>query len=276
MKRSNRLVVLTDFFLANPRRHIQLPYFVKMCDTTKSSISEDLDIINEVFQYQGMGYLQRSTGAGGGVKYIPEFSIDRSIEFIGSLRGMLEDPSRILPGGYLYMSDLLGDPKTVREIGRVFASAFSKLDIDVIVTVATKGIPLAYAVAAFLNVPVVIARRDPKVTEGSSVSINYVSGSSRKIQTMVLPKRSLEEGARVCIIDDFMKAGGTITGITNLLAEFNARVEAIGVLAEADDEEDERMVSDYISLVRISNVDLKRNVIEIQEGNYARNLKKQD
>ncbi|WP_249872216.1 pur operon repressor [Oceanobacillus saliphilus] len=269
MKRSNRLVVLTDFFLENPRKHIQLPYFVELCDTTKSSISEDLDIIHAVFQNQGMGYLQRSTGAGGGVKYIPEFSQSNSIEFIEELRKKLEDPSRILPGGYLYMSDLLGDPKTVREIGRVFASAFSKVDIDVIVTVATKGIPLAYAVASFLNVPVVIARRDPKVTEGSSVSINYVSGSSRKIQTMVLPKRSLEDGANVCIIDDFMKAGGTITGIINLLSEFNARVQAVGVLAEADDDEEERVINKYISLVKISNVDIKQNKIEIQAGNYA-------
>ncbi|WP_067729706.1 pur operon repressor [Oceanobacillus damuensis] len=273
MKRSNRLVVLTDFFLENPRKHIQLPYFVSLCKTTKSSISEDLDIINDVFQNQGMGYLQRSTGAGGGVKYIPEFSHTNSKEFIEKLRKKLEDSSRILPGGYLYMSDLLGDPKTVREIGRVFASAFSKMNIDVIVTVATKGIPLAYAVAAFLNVPVVIARRDPKVTEGSSVSINYVSGSSRKIQTMVLPKRSLEEGANVCIIDDFMKAGGTITGIINLLSEFNARVQAIGVLAEADDEEEERVISNYTSLVKISNVDIKENKIEIQAGNYVENHK---
>src|SRR5699024_12292453 len=91
------------------------------------------------------------------------------------------------------------------------ASAFSHLDIDVVVTVATKGIPLAYAVATYLNVPVVIVRRDPQVTEGSSVSINYVSGSSRKIQSMVLPKRSLQEGASVGIIDAFSKADGTIT-----------------------------------------------------------------
>lgn len=77
MKRSNRLVVLTDFFLENPRKHIQLPYFVELCDTTKSSISEDLDIIHAVFQSQGMGFLQRSTGAGGGVKYIPEYSQEK-------------------------------------------------------------------------------------------------------------------------------------------------------------------------------------------------------
>ena len=55
-------------------------------------------------------------------------------------------------------------------------------------TVATKGIPIAYAVASHLNVPVVIVRRDNKVTEGSTVSINYVSGSSKRIQTMVLIK----------------------------------------------------------------------------------------
>ena len=272
MKRSNRLVVLTDFFLENPRKHIQLPYFVRLCDTTKSSISEDLDIIHAVFQSQGMGYLQRSTGAGGGVKYIPEYSQENNMQFIEELRKKLEDPSRILPGGYLYMSDLLGDPQTVREIGRVFASKFSKMDIDVIVTVATKGIPLAYAVASFLNVPVVIARRDPKVTEGSSVSINYVSGSSRKIQTMVLPKRSLEEGANVCIIDDFMKAGGTITGMINLLSEFDAHVQAIGVLAEADDEEEERIVDHYTSLVKISNVDMRHHTIEIHAGNFVEDL----
>lgn len=269
MKRSNRLVVLTDFFLENPRKHIQLPYFVDLCNTTKSSISEDLDIINDVFEEQGLGYLQRSTGAGGGVKYIPEFDVNKSQLFLEELRQKLTDSSRILPGGYLYMSDLLGDAKIVREIGRVFASAFSKMDIDVVVTVATKGIPLAYAVASFLNVPVVIARRDPKVTEGSSVSINYVSGSSRKIQTMVLTKRSLKDGANVCIIDDFMKAGGTINGMISLLAEFNAHVKAVGVLVEADDEDEERIVTNYTSLVKISKVDMLRKKIEIQPGNIA-------
>lgn len=275
LKRSNRLVVMTDFFLENPREHKQLNYFVEECNTTKTSISEDLDIINTVFQSQELGHLHRSIGAGGGVKYIPGFSFDKSIQFINELRENLQDPVRILPGGYLYMSDLLGNPKTVREIGRVFASAFFDLGIEAIVTVATKGIPLAYAVASFLNVPVVIARRDPKVTEGSSVSINYVSGSSRKIQTMVLPKRSLKEGTNVCIIDDFMKAGGTITGMINLLQEFNANVLAIGVLAEADDEEEERVVDNYTSLVKITNVDIKRKNIKVHAGNFEEKASKE-
>ncbi|MHA6252909.1 pur operon repressor [Oceanobacillus sp. CAU 1775] len=267
MKRSHRLVILTNFFLENPRKHIQLSYFVNLCRTTKSSISEDLDIIHTVFAEQQLGYLNRSTGAGGGVSYIPTTGESRDQAFINELCEKLTDPERILPGGYLYMSDLLGDPTTVRDIGRVLASKFSDLEIDAVVTVATKGIPLAYAVASFLNVPVVIARRDPKVTEGPSVSINYVSGSSRKIQTMVLPKRSLPEGSNVCIIDDFMKAGGTITGITDLLAEFNAEVKAIGVFAEADDEDEERRVKNYTSLVKITNVDPGKKAIEVVVGN---------
>lgn len=268
MKRSDRLVALTNHFLDNPRGHVQLPYFSKRYNASKSSISEDLDIIDKMFNHEGIGYLERISGAAGGVKYIPSFSKEKSTQFINNLCEELEDPSRILPGGYLYMSDILGDPKMMREIGRIFASTFSDLNIDVVVTVATKGIPLAYAVASCLNVPVVIVRRDPKVTEGSSVSINYISGSSRKIQTMVLPKRSLQEEANVCIVDDFMKAGGTITGMNCLLEEFNANVKAIGVLAEADDEEDERVVEDYTSLIKITNVDIKQKYIEVHPGNF--------
>src|SRR5690625_5739161 len=75
---------------------------------------------------------------------------------------------------------------------------------------------------------------------------------------MIITKRSLNQGANVCIIDDFMKAGGTIDGMKNLLKEFDAKVAGIGVLAEAEDEEDERIVSDYISLLQIATVDEKK------------------
>src|SRR5699024_8966237 len=68
----------------------------------------------------------------------------------------LEDPDRILPGGYLYMSDLLGDPHTVNELAKAFVTAFHNREIDAIITVETKGIRLAYDVANYLNVAVVI------------------------------------------------------------------------------------------------------------------------
>src|SRR5690625_1630221 len=175
----------------------------------------------------------------------------------------LEDPNRILPGGYLYMSDLLGNPDIVRQVGQLFATTFAERNIDVVMTVETKGIPLAYAVAGHLPVPVIIVRRDPKVTEGSSVSINYVSGSSRRIQTMVLLRRSLTEGMNVCIVDYSMTAGGTINGMMSLLDEFSANVAAIGVLDEADDDDDCRIVEHYNSLINIKTVHIQNYTIDV-------------
>jgi purine operon repressor len=268
MKRSDRLVAMTNYLVEHPMELISLPFFSDTYGAAKSSISEDLSIINHMFKEDGIGYLESISGAAGGVKYVPNVSVNKSESMINKLCEELEDPNRILPGGYLFMSDILGTPSTVRDVGRLFASRFAGLNIDSIVTVATKGIPLAYAVASFLNVPVVIVRRDPKVTEGSTVSINYVSGSSKKIQTMVLSKRSLQPGENVCIIDDFMKAGGTINGMKNLLQEFDANVKAIGVLAEAEDEEEDRVVDDYTSLLQIKNVDSNSKQIEVTKGNY--------
>ena len=268
MKRSDRLIGMTNYILEHPLELVSLPYFTERYDAAKSSISEDLTIMDQMFRHEGIGYLESVSGAAGGIRYIPKYDQDKGLAFVDTLAERLNDPNRILPGGYLFMSDILGEPATVREIGRLFASAFAHLNIDVVLTVATKGIPLAYAVASFLNVPVVIARRDPKITEGSTVSINYVSGSSRKIQSMVLTRRSLEQGSTVCIIDDFMKAGGTIDGMKSLLEEFDATVAAIGVLVEAEDEEDERVVTNYTSLLQVSNVDEKNKRIEVVKGNY--------
>jgi len=138
-----------------------------------------------------------------------------------------------------------------------------------VMTVATKGIPIAYAVAQYLDVPVVIVRRDSKVTEGSTVSINYVSGSSKRIQTMLLAKRSLAVGSNVLIIDDFMKAGGTVNGMVSLLEEFDATVAGIGVLVESEDIE-ERLVDEYVSLVQLTDVNIKDKQIRVQEGNYLK------
>ncbi|MBB6455241.1 purine operon repressor [Salirhabdus euzebyi] len=268
MKRSERIVAITNYFLEHPFELISLPYFSETYVAAKSSISEDLDIIDHMFQQEGIGKLQTVAGAAGGVQYLPFYSKENSDVFINQLCEKLNDPERILPGGYLYMSDLLGDPETIRNIGKIFATAFADKGIEYIVTVATKGIPLAYATANILNVPVVIVRRDPKVTEGSTVSINYVSGSSKKIQTMVLAKRSLPEGSTVCIIDDFMKAGGTINGMKSLLKEFQAHVAGIGVLAEAEDEDEERMIDEYVSLIKIHEVNLSERKIDAKKGNY--------
>lgn len=122
-------------------------------------------------------------GAAGGVLFIPEISYEKAKKYIESLAERLSEQDRLLPGGYVYLSDLLGEPELLRQVGRIIASKYLGEKIDAVMTVATKGaLPIAQAVSYYLNAPFVIVRRDSKITEGSTVSVNYVSGSSERIE----------------------------------------------------------------------------------------------
>ncbi|MFC6335153.1 pur operon repressor [Paenibacillus septentrionalis] len=269
LKRSSRLVEMTQYLLARPHTLISLTAFAERYQSAKSSISEDLAIIKEVFEEEGIGQLHTLAGAAGGVKFRPMMPKETSLSIIERICETLQQPDRVLPGGYLYMTDMLGQPEVLADIGKMFATAFADRSIDLIMTVETKGIPLAYATAACMNIPVVIVRRDNKVTEGSAVSINYVSGSTKRIQTMSLARRALKEQSRVLIIDDFMKVGGTIQGMIDLLHEFNATVAGVGVFVESGEiENDERLLKEYVSLAKLTAVDLKMKQAEIVPGNY--------
>ncbi|ALS25757.1 purine operon repressor [Paenibacillus sp. 32O-W] len=269
MKRSARLVEMTQYLLSRPHTLISLTAFADRYQAAKSSISEDLAIIKEVFEDEGLGELHTLAGAAGGVKYIPKMKRSVSLDIMTEVCRQLEQPERVLPGGYLYMTDMLGQPRLLQDVGRIFATAFADRDIDVVMTVETKGIPLAFATANCLNLPVVIVRRDNKVTEGSAVSINYVSGSTKRIQTMSLARRALKEGSRVLIIDDFMKAGGTVQGMRDLLNEFNATVAGVGVFVESGEiGTEERLFNDYVSLAKLTAVDMKTKQMIVVPGNY--------
>ena len=125
-------------------------------------------------------------GAAGGV-FVPEISEEEAYAYVEGLAERLSEQDRLLPGGYVYLSDLLGEPELLRQVGRIIASKYLGEQIDAVMTVATKGVPIAQAVSYYLNVPFVIVRRDSKITEGSTVSVNYVSGSSERIEKWNYP-----------------------------------------------------------------------------------------
>ncbi|PAD45478.1 pur operon repressor [Shouchella clausii] len=271
LKRSGRLVDMTHFLLQHPHEIVSLTHFSERYQAAKSSISEDLVIIKDMFEEEGYGALVTIPGASGGVKFMPKMNKQEAEQLIGELVQALNKQERILPGGYLYMMDLLGNPKLMHKVGRLFAAVLADKEIDAVMTVATKGIPLAYAVGHYLGVSVSIVRRDHRITEGSMVSINYASGSSDRIQTMTLARRSLAPGSKVFIVDDFMKAGGTLRGMVDLLEEFEADLVGIGVLVESA-EVSERLVDDYLSLTKLTNVNVREKVIDVTEGNILTKL----
>ncbi|MCP8876882.1 pur operon repressor [Latilactobacillus curvatus] len=267
VRRSDRLIDMTRYLLERPHTLIPLTFFSNRYESAKSSISEDLSIVKRTFFNPGTGILETVPGAAGGVRYMPMIKQDEAEAFIAEMAQRLSENDRLLPGGYVYLSDLLGRPEVLRQVGRLIANQYVGKEVTAVMTVATKGIPIAQSVAMYLNVPFVIVRRDSKITEGSTVSVNYVSGSSARIEKMELSKRSLPENSKVLIVDDFMKGGGTVNGMKSLIEEFDSEMVGISVFAESDFEGN-RMVDDYTSILKVDKVDIENKTLSVSYGNY--------
>ena len=266
MKRSERLVDMTYQLLENPNRLISLTKFTERYNSAKSSISEDLGLVKKTLEMQQVGRIETVAGATGGVKYVPKMYTEEAIQFAGELCELIASPERMLPGGYVYLSDVLSNPVILKKLGRLIASKYEDKSIDAIITVATKGVPIAQTVANYLNVPFVIVRRDSKITEGSTVSVNYVSGSSTRVEKMELSKRSLSSGSNVLIVDDFFKAGGTISGLRSLVQEFDCTTAGAVVLCESGVSEHD--IVDFESILYLYEIDSKESVIKAKPGSF--------
>lgn len=250
-KRTERIGAIVKILSDNPNNIFTLSHFTNQFNAAKSTISEDLIVVKNVFEKLELGKVITISGAAGGVKYIPKTSKAENEEFLMELCKKISDPSRILSGGFLYLIDLIYDPTIASKIGKIFSSNIDYSDADYVVTMETKGIPMALMTAKAMNLPLVIIRKDIKVSEGPTLSMTYVSGhNSKKVKSMSLPRKALKPNSKVILIDDFMRGGGTIKGMVDLMNEFGAEVIGTGVFISTITPE-EKMVKDYISLVQL-------------------------
>lgn len=251
--RNQRVAAITKCLIENPSKTINLNYFTELFNAAKSSISEDVVIIRDVLNKLSSGNIETISGAAGGIKYVCGIAEEESEHFAEELCTILQEKDRIIPGNFIYMTDVMYNPEIIHKAGVILASKFNDMGVDYVVTVETKGVPLAYEVAKMLGVQLIIVRRDSRVTEGPTVSINYVSGSNKRIQSMSLARKSMKRGSKCIFIDDFMKAGGTALGIIDLLKEFESELLGIGVLVDSV-ENKRKLVDNYISVVQFNGI----------------------
>lgn len=222
-RRNERMSVLTKMLAGAPNRIFTLNSFCDLFGSAKSTMSEDIDLLRKTVETFDLGQVDTVTGAAGGVRYRPVISREKARAFIADLCQRLSGTERVLPGGFLYYSDILSTPDLVNRMGEILATEYYGTEPDFVLTMETKGIPVAFATANAMGVPLVIARHSSKVYEGSAVNINYVSGSGN-IETMSLSRRAVRENQRALIVDDFLKGGGTARGMMELMREFNVHV----------------------------------------------------
>ena len=262
-KRIERVAALSKLLADHPYRLFSFSYFCKKFAIAKSTLSEDVLAVKSGLELYGLGKVETVSGAAGGVRFIPGHLPEDDAAFLEELAARLTSPDRILPGGMLYTTDILCHPETVVRLGEIFMLRLQELAPDCIMTVETSGIPLAMQTARAFNVPLVIARHTSDITEGSTVNINYVSGSTKVIQNMAMPKRALQPGSRVLIVDDVMKGGGTAKGMIALAHEVGAQVVGKAFLI-ATAAPERKLVEDYTAFFTLHNVDEEQQKVTLE------------
>jgi purine operon repressor len=262
------MVAIAHRLFQEPHKLFPLGTFTDALGAAKSTVSEDVAALRQVCETLELGRIETVAGATGGVRYTPFCTRAQIRGLAEDLAGRLRDPARILPGGFLYTTDLLSVPALVGRLGDAFATFFSDRRPDVVLSMEVKGIPLALMTARAFNVPLVTIRRGGRVTEGPSVTVNYVSGSSRTVQSMTLPLRAVSPGARALFVDDFLRGGGTARGVYDLMRECRADVVGIGVLIEAVQPR-EKLVDGYVSVLTFDGVDERQGTVRIAPSRWA-------
>ena len=262
MKRTERVGAIIKTLTDTPNKLYPLQYFCDAFDVAKSSISEDINIADTAVRFTGTGYIETISGAKGGVRFSPYITPEQLLVLQEEFCSRIKDSSRILGGGFLYTSDIMFDTHLMNRLATVFAKKFKEKEADYVATVETKGISLASMVARQLNLPLIIIRREAKVSEGSTVSINYFSGSYDRVQKMSISKRAVVPGSKAIIIDDFMRGGGSTKGISDILSEFEVTVVGTGI-AIASMLPEKKKIDDYTAIVFLGDVDEEQKTIEV-------------
>lgn len=270
MRRAHRIAAITKTLVGQPHHVFAVGEFAELFDVARSTLSEDLAIIRSTFERLDMGRVETITGAVGGVRYIPFLTRAQSLEHIEEVCSKLREPQRILPGGFIYTDDLISSPQILRNVGQIFATEFQEQDPEYVVTVETAGIPVALQTAYALDVPLVVVRRQSRPTEGPVLTMNFLSGSARQVETMSLSRRALARDSRVLLIDDFMKAGGTLRGLTDLMGEFECTVVGKGVFIETGWPE-KKLISDHLPLVYLQEVDTTAQKVVVNPASWILN-----
>lgn len=267
MRKTERVGAIVRMLTEHPNKTYSLKYFCKIFNAAKSTVSEDVSVAKKLFSQLELGTIETSAGAKGGIRFMPSLSPTRREHLLDDLSERLSDKSRILGGGFLYTSDLMFDSHIISNSAEIFADKFQTCGADYVVTIETKGIPIAFMTAHMLNLPLVVARRESRFSEGSTVSINYFSGSTDRIQKLSLAKRAVEPGKKAIVIDDFMRAGGSIKGIIDVLLEFDIEVVGSGVVIAALQPK-KKVIDDYYPLLYLGKVDEQQKTIEIIKAPY--------
>ena len=124
IKRNERLGAMTRILTDTPNRIHTLSEFCALFGAAKSTVSEDIDLISASFERFDLGRIETVAGAAGGVRYRAISSPEKVKRVLTDLSARLSEPGRMLPGGFLYTSDIVSESATAQAMGEILAARY--------------------------------------------------------------------------------------------------------------------------------------------------------
>lgn len=158
------------------------------------------------------------------------------ILFVKALEDKILSEGEILPGNVLKVNGFLNhrlDVPFIKEMGAEIARLFQNCGVTKILTIETSGIPIAFAAADKMNLPVVFAKKNKSKNLPDDVySVEIESFTHSNTYTAVVDKHFLEKGDKVLIVDDFLAIGNAVKGLIKMIKSADADTAGVAVAIE--------------------------------------------
>ncbi|WP_426452396.1 xanthine phosphoribosyltransferase [Paenibacillus sp. S-38] len=151
------------------------------------------------------------------------------------------------------------DPVLTTEMGREFARLYREQRVTKVLTIESSGIPIAFAAAQELGVPMVFARRKKTLNTDVETYCERVPSFTKGFVTdIMVGKEFLNETDRVVLIDDFIANGDAARGLIRIIRRSGAELLGLGIAVEKSFQAGGRTIREsgvrVESLVRISSL----------------------
>lgn len=152
------------------------------------------------------------------------------------------------------------DSEFMDAIGRDFAEHFKDYGITKVFTIESSGIAPALMAAKYLNVPMVILKKQTsKILSGELYQTRITSFTKGTSYELTLYRSYIKPEDKVLLIDDFLANGEAATGASRLIKEAGATLSGIGILIEKSFQKGRKRLEDagyYVySQARIGRLD---------------------
>ena len=125
------------------------------------------------------------------------------------------------------------DPEFIDLLGKDFAEHFKEYGITKVFTIESSGIAPAMMVAKYLQVPMVILKKQTsKILNGNVYQTRITSFTKGTSYELTLFSDYIQSDDKILLIDDFLANGEAATGASRLIEQSGAELAGIGILIE--------------------------------------------